>query len=54
MRRAACDRITSAQVFPSIRDIRKVSVTVAAAVAKAAEEDGLSKHHRKDWCDVWC
>ena len=43
------EHLAHGQVFPSIRDIRKVSVTVAAAVAKAAEEDHLTRHHRKDW-----
>jgi malic enzyme len=33
----------SHQVFPSIRDIRNVSVTVGVAVAKAAQKEGLTK-----------
>lgn len=42
------------KVFPSTNDIRKVSLEIAVAVARAAEEEGLvcRRPSNGNWCEV--
>ena len=43
------DHLAQGQVYPSIRDIRQVSLTVAAAVARTAQQEGLTRKKRDEW-----
>ncbi|KAL4430559.1 hypothetical protein ABPG77_005799 [Micractinium sp. CCAP 211/92] len=45
------EQLDKKQIYPDIKDLRKVSATVAAAVAKAAHDDGVSSLSTppKDW-----
>ena len=38
-----------APLLPQVQDLRSVSATVAAAVARAAVEDGVAQVHEPDW-----